>query len=168
MRINHLLALVWLMAPVAVMAQTPEPADFPMTVAYCLGATQYLVKYRSSEPTPPPCPQNASPEMQQVCRDSAQLRKNEQVFFDTRIARLRAYVVAKIGDPQWSLGIPLALNRGNADIALLIKSASGCTGTQAQDLEACTNEALRAAGPEAVAVSERLGRCEKVSAMLPF
>jgi hypothetical protein len=154
------------MAPVAVMAQTPEPADFPMRVAYCLGVTQYVVKYSFSEPTPP-CPQNASREVLQLCRDGAQLRKNEQAFLDTRVARLRAYVIAKIGDPQWSLGIPLALSRGTADMALLIKSASGCTGTQ-DIIEACTNEALRQAGADAVASVERLGRCEHISAMLPF
>jgi hypothetical protein len=129
------------MAPVAVMAQTPEPADFPMSVAYCLGVTLSAQKHISPDP-------------------------NEQAFYDTRVARLRAYVISKMGDPQWRLGIPLALNRGTTDAESTLKLLSRCTSIQ--DIDTCIPETLRQAGSEAVAARERLMRCEQVSTMLPF
>jgi hypothetical protein len=153
--------------PVPALAQTPDPEDFPLSVAYCLGATEYSANSSFFQASPP-CPPDAPPQVIPTCRAIEQADKVSRAAIQNRIMRLRAYLLTKLDDPRWTLGIPLAEKRGEADAAALLALAQSCTNSTWADPSACAETALRRAGPDAVTARDRLRRCDSVSAMLPF
>ena len=146
--------------------QTSDPSHFILSVAYCLGAIEYVTKEMLPYFRPVTCPPDASPEIQLSCRALNESTQQNQAFLQSRMARFRSYLLSKQDEPQWSLGIPTAIKRGETEAQLLSELGQSCINSS--DIQPCTEDVLRRAGPDAVAARDRMNRCERISAMLPF
>jgi hypothetical protein len=156
-------ALALFLAPTVAIAQTPDPNDFVLSVAFCLGTLEGSMEGLAQWPSPP-CvvppgtPPKLAQERAQACRALEQSSKDALTTAEREEARLRTYLQLKLlTAPQVVVGISLAFARGKADGRTVTNYVMNCLHST------CANDP----GFEAAA-RDRVKRCEAISAMVPF